>query len=296
VQNAATRPDGRTLLAFSIVVVLLGVNFVAIRFSNAELRPFWGSAVRFAAASAILFALAAARRVPLPRGAALQSAVLYGALGFGVAYALVYWGILAVPSGVTSVVFASIPLTTFVMTLALRMEAYRVQGFLGAALALAGIAVISYEQVAGGIAVLPVAAVIVSSVAAAASIIIVKRAPKSHPLSTNAVAMAVGAAILFATSLAAGEPRATPGLIATWVALAWLVTSSVVAFALYIWILKRWTASAASYQTVLSPLVTITVALALVGEPVTGALAGGTALVLAGLYVGSIWKPTQQPA
>lgn len=277
------------------LVVLLGVNFVAVRFSNVELAPFWGSGLRFAVAAGVLLALTLFRRVPLPHDEPLKSAVLYGALAFGWTYALVYWGILTVPSGVASVIFASIPLTTFVLALGLKMENFRASALAGASLALLGIAVISYGQLSGKIALLPVVAVVASSITAAASGIVVKRAPKSHPLSTNAVAMGVGSAILLTVSLLAGEPRVVPSLAATWLAFAWLVISSVVAFSLFIWILKRWTASAASYQAVLSPLVTIAVAAALVAEPLTVSLAAGTALVISGVFLGAIWRGGARP-
>lgn len=38
------RLDPPGLAAFAAIVVLRGVNFVAARFSNAELPPFWGAA------------------------------------------------------------------------------------------------------------------------------------------------------------------------------------------------------------------------------------------------------------
>jgi len=94
--NLALRPDSRVLLAFSLVVLFLGVNFVAVRFSNRELQPFWGATLRFALASVILFAVVRLRRIPLPRGGALTGAVLLGATAFGVNFAFLYWGLLSV--------------------------------------------------------------------------------------------------------------------------------------------------------------------------------------------------------
>jgi hypothetical protein len=42
------------LAAFLAFVVLGGTNIVAVRFSNRELPPVWGSAIRFFAAAAVL--------------------------------------------------------------------------------------------------------------------------------------------------------------------------------------------------------------------------------------------------
>ncbi len=47
--------DKSTLAAFVVAVIVLGVNFVAVRFSNQELPPFWGAALRFIIASVLLF-------------------------------------------------------------------------------------------------------------------------------------------------------------------------------------------------------------------------------------------------
>ena len=66
------RPVDRVaLLAFLIAVLMLGVNPVGVRFSNRELDPFWGAALRFAASSLVLFAVAAARGTAMPRKRAL---------------------------------------------------------------------------------------------------------------------------------------------------------------------------------------------------------------------------------
>ena len=62
------RPAGPVLAAFVLVVLIGGSNFVAVRFSNRELPPFWGAGLRFAIAGALLLLFARWRRIPLPRG------------------------------------------------------------------------------------------------------------------------------------------------------------------------------------------------------------------------------------
>jgi uncharacterized membrane protein HdeD (DUF308 family) len=65
-----SRPDRATLAAFGALVVLVGANLVAIRFSNRELAPFWGAGTRFVLAAIVFGAIVAARRITLPRGTA----------------------------------------------------------------------------------------------------------------------------------------------------------------------------------------------------------------------------------
>ena len=53
-----------------------------------------------------------------------------------------------------------------------------------------------------------------------------------------------------------------------------------------------WTASAASYQLVLIPLVTVAVSAWLQDEPITPAFAVGSLLVLVGVYIGALRRPS----
>ena len=57
-------------------------------------------------------------------------------------------------------------------------------------------------------------------------------------------------------------------------------------FALFLFTLKRWTASRVSYAFVLTPIVASTLGSALAGEAVTAAMVIGGITVLAGVYVG----------
>jgi drug/metabolite transporter (DMT)-like permease len=83
-------PDRLTLAAFAAVVVIGGSNFVAVRFSNQELPPFFGAGLRFAAATLLFLAVVVLRGIPLPRGQALLGTLLYGLLAFAGAYAFAF--------------------------------------------------------------------------------------------------------------------------------------------------------------------------------------------------------------
>ena len=84
-------PGGLTLAAFGLAVLLGGANFVAVRISNQELAPFWGAGLRFGLAATLFVVLALALRLDWPRGRELAATAVYGALAFGVSYALLYW-------------------------------------------------------------------------------------------------------------------------------------------------------------------------------------------------------------
>jgi drug/metabolite transporter (DMT)-like permease len=147
-------------------------------------------------------------------------------------------------------------------------------------------------SVSADLPVLPLLAMLVMAVCFAEATVVVKQFPKSHPVSTNAVAMALGAVLLLVLSTVMGEPRVVPNRAPTWVALAYLaVLGSSALFVLYLFVLKRWSASAVANQFVLFPLVAIALAAWLERAPVTGSLLLGAGIVLTGVYVGVITQP-----
>ena len=287
-QAISWTPDRSTLLAFIAIVVLGGVNGVAVRFSNHELAPFWGAAIRFALASALLFGVVAIRCVPIPRGAALTGSVLYGLLGFAGAFGFIYWGLVRTPAGLGQIILALVPLLTFLLAVAERLEGFRWQSLIGALVAIAGIAVVFGDRVGVAVPLVSMLAIVAAAACMAQSNVVVKRYPKCHPIANNAIAMGVGGGILLLLSLIAGERHALPVEGQTVAAIGYLsLVGSVGVFSLFLYVIARWSASATSYVMLLMPLVTVAVAAALANEAVTPAYVIGGALVLGGVYLGA---------
>lgn len=293
---AAPIPERSTALAFIGIVGLGGFNGISITYSNEELAPFWGATLRFGLASALLFGLVAWRGVKLPTGPALVGSVLYGLLGFGVSFALVYAAIDETGAGLGQVLLALVPLLTLLLAVAVSIETFRVQGVLGTLVAVVGMVVVFGDRVATDVPLLSMLAILGAALAIAASSVVVKRFPRSHPMSNNAVAMGTGAILLVGLSLVTGEPLAVPTQAATLAAVGWLViVGSVVVFGLYLYVIERWTASATSYSLLAMPLVAVPAAALIRGEPITAALLFGGALILAGVYIGAFAPALRLP-
>ena len=290
--------DGTTLAAFGAAVVIGGANFVAVKATVEELAPLYGAATRFALASLLFFAILVVARTPLPRGAALVGAAVYGALGFGVAYALMYVALVELSVGVASVLMATAPVFTLLLAALQRLEPLTARGLLGGALAVGGIAVLSGRSLGGDVPLRYLAAALVAPVVVAQSTIVVKRFPRTDPVATNAVGMLVGAGLLAVVSVAAAEPWTVPTETATWVAAAWLVLAgSVALFWLFLFVVRRWTASASTYAIPLMPVVAVALAAVLVDEAVGLLELVGGVLVIAGAYAGALRRaPTPAPA
>jgi drug/metabolite transporter (DMT)-like permease len=108
--------------------------------------------------------------------------------------------------------------------------------------------------------------------------------------------MGVGAVLLLLLSIFAGETQSLPVLPATWLALGWLIFSSIVGFVLIVWLLSRWSATATSYIGVLTPIVTVAVASLLAAETPTLTFLAGSLVVLLGVYVGALSPQPTNPA
>lgn len=269
--------------------VLAGGNAVAIRFSNRELDPLWGAALRFALATALLATLMAVLRVSLPRGRALRGAVLYGALAIGGAFALAYYGLVDVHAGLGQTLLATVPLATLFLAVLQRQERLRLGAVVGGMIALAGIAVMSQATLAADVPVLSLFAVLGGALCFAEAAILVRHFPVVHPVALNAVGMATGALLLAAGALIAQEATELPDRRDTWLALSYLVpVGSVVVFVLYVVVLRYWEASRAAYEFVLIPIVTVVLSMWLDDEPLGIGLLLGGPLVLIGVYVGAL--------
>ncbi|MBI2077193.1 MAG: DMT family transporter [Euryarchaeota archaeon] len=295
----AHRPTAAVFAAFAGFTAIAGINAVAVKISNEGLAPFWGATLRFGLAGFLFAWWAVAFRLPFPRGRALVGAALYGTIGFGLSYAFAYWSLLGITAGLLSVLVATVPLLTILLASVHGLEHVRRRHVLGGGLAASGIALMVARGVGLDVSVPHFLAALLMPVAIAESTVLLKKFPRAHPVPTNAVAMAIGSTLLFLASLVAGETHVLPAGVRVTSAYLYLVfAGSIAMFTLFLFVLNRWTASAVSYQAVLSPIVTIFVASQLVGEGVTWPFVVGAAIVLAAVYVGAVRpaQPTATPA
>lgn len=289
--SSAPGVQGAVVVAFLGTVVFGGANPIAIHFSNQELQPLFGATLRFALAAAVFLAYLGLRRIGLPKGSGLLGAIGFGAL-VATANALAYWAILHVPAAVAAVFIAAVPLLTMFLAAAHQLETVHVRGLVGGLLVVAGIAVLQTPDFGADIPPLAILALVGSTMCAAEAGIVAKKYPSHHPAATNALAMLVGAGVLIGASAIAGEIWLVPTRSETWLAVAHLaVLGSVGLFALYLFVLKRWSASATSYSTVLMPMVAVMLGILLLGQTFTGGMALAALLVLAGVYVGALSRP-----
>ena len=134
-------PDRTTLLAFIAFIVVSGGASVAIRFTYAEMPPFWSGSARFICGALFFWIAAFIRKVPLPRGRALVGAILFGVFSMGLSFTFIYWGLVKTPASLYQTIVALVPLLTLFFAFFHGLEPFRGRGLVGALLTVVGIVI-----------------------------------------------------------------------------------------------------------------------------------------------------------
>lgn len=282
-------PGAFTLATFVAAVALGGGNFLAVRFSNGELPPFWGAGLRFSLAAMIFVVAAFAMRLQWPRGRQLVLTAVYGLFSFTLTYALMYWALVTVSAGTTTVVLATVPLVASLLAAAQGLERLSNRTLLGAVVALAGIVWMTVGPEGLVVPMGGLVAILVASLTIGQSVILGKKVSANHPVMTNAVAMSTGAPLLLVLSAMFGEQWALPSEAQTLLAVTYLVLlGSVGLFILMLMVVRRWTVSVTAYVFVLFPVVTMLLEAWIIGEPLTARGIGGAIVVMSGVWFGAL--------
>lgn len=290
---AVVRANRATIAAFAGLVGLIGTNLVAIRIGNRELAPFWHAGFRFLLAAMVFWLIAVLRRAGLPSRRAVASAALYGLMSFAAFFGFVYAGLVDASVGVATATLALGPLITLGLAAAIGLERVRAIAVVGALIAFIGIAVMYASALTGSVPISSLLLLLAAAFAFAIGGIVAKRTPPMDPAVQNGIATSIGATVLIALAIAAGEDLAIPQRSETWLAFVYLVIAgTLLTFAILLYLLRRWPASRVAYQFVLSPIVAILIAAVLLGEPIKPAVIAGTALVIVGVWLGALRSTT----
>jgi drug/metabolite transporter (DMT)-like permease len=242
--------------------------------------------MRLALAAVILGAWGATRHQAFPRGAALRAAAMYGFFEFGVGLSLLYWAEKRVASGLSAVIYATIPLSSTLLARGFGLERLTIFKVMGASIAAIGVAVIFAGQTGGAFAIGPFVVVIAASVSAALGTVLLKRGPRQSPVFANGVGALVGLLVCLAASFALGEPHRVPRGLAQIGPIFYLtILGSVGAFVLLAWLVNHWDVSRISFVSVIVPVVALALGVVMRHERLGITSLAGSALVIAGVLV-----------
>jgi drug/metabolite transporter (DMT)-like permease len=252
--------------------------------------PFLGAGLRFVLAALLVGLVLAARRQPirLTRGDRICILSL-GLLVFWINYAAVYWAEMRISSGLTAVLFSTMPLTTALLSrFWMRSETLSGRKIAGILIGVAGTALLFAPNERVGLQqALGMSAALGASLCSAISLVVLKRhGGRSDPFVLNGFGMGIGAACLLAMSAVLERSAAVVWSWSNVLALFYLaVLGSVVAFWIYYRLIKAMDATMVSLTTLIIPIVALILGHLLLGETVTPLTVAGIATILAGVAV-----------
>lgn len=284
-----------TTLVFTILCLIWGSTWLAIKIGLEDAPPFWSAALRFTAAAIILLVINYFAKSKYPhRVAEFWKIAWPGIFMYSIPYLTVYWAETHIGSALVAVLYASFPY--FIALFSLRLlkdEKLPGRAWVGMTVGFAGIVVIFYDslQVSDLVFVGSLAAVIGSASSAYSTVHVRARLHDYDFRVIAALQVILGTTIMLAVA-AFTEPISAFKITAkSMLSLSYLtVFGTVVAFSGYYWILKKMRAIIVSMITFITPLIAIFLGVAIGSEVINWLTAVGSALVLAGVVLVIIRK------
>ena len=272
--------------ALAAVYVIWGSTYLAIAITVQTLPPLLSAGLRFCVAGVVLLGIVAVRRGLHVGRQQLVGAAVVGLLLLVGGNGFVVLAERTVPSGLTALIIASVPLWIVIFR---RIAGDRIHAstFIGVAVGFAGVAFLVVPRGSGGgVDVGGLALLLVATVSWAVGTFLAPRLamPRDSLLSTGIQQLA-GGVVLLVSGAAVGElGRLEP---ASWsvnslLALAYLVVfGSLIAFTAYSWLLQNAPVSLVATYAYVNPVVAVVLGALVLAEPITGSIVFGAAIIVA---------------
>ena len=276
------------LALYVMLCLIWGSTWLVIKVGYGGLGPFNVAALRFLIAGVVLAPIVPLFGASWPSTRTEWTLVVWiGLVLFAADYGLIYWGEQFLDSGLTSILFALLPLVTIGFAhLYVPGDRITARKLAGSVLAFVGIVALFGDRVQLDPAGLgPMLAIVASTVCAAAAGVATKRhGANLHPASLNSPAMLIGAAALAVASLASGDGLVLPRDAPTWSAIMYLaIAGSVATFLGYFTLLKSWSVTSLSFISVFTPAIALFLGFVFLDERPTISSGAGAALILGGV-------------
>jgi len=281
------------ILAFIAVCIIWGSTYLAIRFVVETAPPFFTAATRWIIAGLLLYSVTRLRGASAPSRSHWYAGLVIGGLMLLLAHGTVVWAEQWIPSGLTSILVATVPLWLASVESTHdrrkpdgKVIAVLLAGFIGVIILVGDMPTLGARTM-GPIAAL---AVLFGAFAWSLGSFYSRSAklPNSHFMGV-ALQMITGGVLLLAMSVVTGELASVKlynisqrSLIA-WAYL--IVFGSLVAFTSYIWLLKQIAPARIGIYAYINPIVALLLGWALAAEQLTLRSIVATAIILVSVAV-----------
>lgn len=286
--------------AFAAVYFIWGSTYLAMRFAITTVPPFLMAATRFLVAGGVLYACERVRGTPKPMPLLWKVTGISGLLLLLGGNGGVVWAVQYVPSGLTAVLVATVPMWVVILGW-LWQNRGRPDGktIFGIIIGLSGIAVlVGPERLMGSGAVDPLGMIVLLLASfswAAGSLYSTHTRINASPLLATGMQMLCGGASLLLVGLLSGEWQKVHFeqiSLQSFLALAYLIVfGSLIGFTAYIWLLRMTTPSRASTYAFVNPVVAVLLGWAIGGEALTPRAIFATLLIVTAVIAIILSRP-----
>lgn len=275
-----------------------GSSFMWIKIAVQDVGPFALVAWRLLFGSTGMALVLRLRRISVPRSwSAYRDLIVMGMINTALPFVLISWGEQTVDSAVASILNSTVPLFTLVIAhFFLSEEDMDRRRVLGLLVGFGGVLLLMSRDLAGGVEASLVGqlAVLAAAVSyASAAVFARRRLNEMHSFVQAFLPMLAADAVVWTLAWPLEGGSLLPSAELTWLALLWLgLLGSCVAYMLYFSLLKRVGPTRTTLVTYLIALFGVLLGVVFLNEPLDARLAGGGALVIAGIAVVN-WRPSR---
>lgn len=293
------------LLAFAAIYLIWGSTYLGIRIAVETMPPFLMAGARFLVAGPLLFLALKLRGAAWPTAAQWRDHTIVGTCLLLGGNAVVAWAEQTVPSGLTTLILGASPMFMVVM------EWLRPGGtkptaalWLGLLTGLGGLFVLlGPGALPAGVRppALSVIALLFASLSWWGGSLFSKHSRSgAEPMMAAALQMLTGGIVMTLTGLALGESsRVHLAAISprSWVAWSYLILAgSIVAYPVYVWLLKHSTPARVSTYAYVNPVVAVFLGWLVLDEPLTARIALAAAIIIGAVAIITVQKTKIAPA
>jgi drug/metabolite transporter (DMT)-like permease len=284
-------PRPRVGLAFAGMCLIWGSTFVALKMGLEGTPPLLGVALRHLIASLILFLIVFWRKLPIPTDRlAIKQYLTVGILNFSLSYSLTYSGTQYIYSNISSLLWASIPITTAVAAhFVVPGERLTFRKSLGILVGFSGVILIFRGYGFGENPNLLLGMVLVMGAVLAGTwpgVYLKRRPARANPFVLNAVSTGIGGLTTLTFSFALEKPSEMIwSALNIGIILYLAVFGTVLAWVAYFYLLERIEVVKLSFVGFVAPVIAMFMGMIVLGELLTPMVYSGAFLVLLGIFL-----------
>jgi drug/metabolite transporter (DMT)-like permease len=271
--------NAKVWTALVTVYLIWGSTYLGIFYAGQTIPPLFAASTRFITAGtlmALFVKLVRRSSLRVPRRA-LLSCLLIGVLLPG-ANSVLFFAERNVPTGLASLIIASVPLWVMVLRLSVAHERLPWQVLAGVGVGFAGVAVLA--QPSGGAKAYGIALCVLSAVMWATGSFLSARLPMpADPFAATTIEMLTGGFVMLPFALfTVHDFSPSSASILGWVYL--VIFGSIIGYTAYVWLLANAPLGLVSTYAYVNPVVAITLGVLFRGEQLTWRLLIGAAIVV----------------